>query len=632
MCGIVGYLGVRSPARVILDSLDTLEYRGYDSAGMALMTQEGQPVEVFKAPGKLLNLRALISQDLLNQNGPALKAGIGHIRWATHGAPTQVNAHPHQGKTGRVTLVHNGIIENYSALKEQLLAQGVVFLSETDTECIAHLLEVALADTPDFLQALLSVTRQLQGAFALSVMDANDPLKLYAVRKQAPLVVGRRLDPVQPEFIIASDTVAMANVANEVLYLSDGELVVIDASQVRRFTLDGTEQPALFQPLISSALTIDKKGFKHFMLKEIHEQPDVLRNGLMGRLVGVEAPIALENDCLFKTVSSVQDVMPLLSSVARLVVIGCGTSYNAALVGKYFIEEVAGMPVEVEAAGEFRYRKPVLGPDTLLVAISQSGETADTLEAVRLAKGLGVRTLAVTNRTDSSLAREVEATLAVRAGVEVSVCATKSFVAQVLVLMLIGLAIAESRNAMPHNEIVALKQELLALPTRLESYLGDVADVAQLAKAYGHVKHMLFIGRGVLYPVALEGALKLKEISYIHAEGYSGAELKHGPIALLDAEMPVVAVLSPGRLFDKVLTNCQEAKARDAQLIGITSHQDDKRLAGVFNHVLPMPASDERLAPLVSVVPLQLLAYYMAEHLGKDVDQPRNLAKSVTVE
>lgn len=630
MCGIVGYLGPKAPVGILVESLRQLEYRGYDSAGVAV-AQDGDPIAVYKAAGKLANLEAVLPEALYRQNGQRIKRGIGHIRWATHGAPTQANAHPHQGSTQRVCLVHNGIIENFSELKHELEAEGIVFQSQTDTEVVAHLLEQELTRQPDhsMRKALVQVAKRLEGAYALTVLDQNDPGRLYALRKHAPLVVGLG----EGEQFVASDTVALVRYTNRVIYLHDGDIAEITLDGVRITTLDKEEtvQPTV-EVLNVGPLTIDKKGFKHFMLKEIYEQPDVVRHSLYGRLLGTDEPLALVNNSAFIK-GEPPSILPLLQGINRIVIIGCGTSYNAGLVGKYAMEELVRLPVEVEAAGEFRYRNPVLDSRTLLVAISQSGETADTLEALRLAQKAGTPTVAVTNREDSTMAREVDAVLGVRAGVEVSVCATKSFVAQVVVLLLLGMTLAEQRQSADPAVLHNLKHELLTLPTHMEAYLSDTGAVQQLARQYGHVKNMLFIGRGINFPVALEGALKLKEISYIHAEGYSGAELKHGPIALLDTEMPVVATLVPGRLFDKTLSNCQEARAREAQLIAFTPVEaSDPRLAHTFQHVLPIPKTSELLSPLVTTIPLQLLAYFMAEYLGKDVDQPRNLAKSVTVE
>ncbi|MDX2085149.1 MAG: glutamine--fructose-6-phosphate transaminase (isomerizing) [Candidatus Melainabacteria bacterium] len=631
MCGIVGYLGKRTVVPVLIDGLRYLEYRGYDSAGIAFLQNDQQAFAVYKKSGKLSNLEAILPPNVFEPNGHQLHVGIGHIRWATHGAPTDLNAHPHLGAQGDIALVHNGIIENYGEIRQQLTAQGYVFQSQTDTECVAHLLESAMAQALgaapeiDFLETIRRAFSQLRGAYALTIANRKFPDRLYVVRNHAPLVIGVG----DQEYMVASDSVAVSSVVDRVVYLKDREIAEISPQGIRLMTLDGVLLEPRVDVLQSGPLLIDKKGFKHFMLKEIYEQPDVLRNSLSGRLLSADHPVQLFDES--------DSVMERLLTAKRLLIIGCGTSYNAGLVGKYFIEEVARIPVQVEAAGEFRYRKPVLDADTLVVAISQSGETADTLEAIRLAQLQGAATLVLTNREDSTMARETDAVLSVRAGVEVSVCATKSFLAQVVVLYLLGLFLAERRQTLSPEALTELKSGLVRLPIALEALLSDTEPIQALAKKYGHARDVLFIARGVNYPVALEGALKLKEISYIHAEGYSGSELKHGPIAMLDESIPVVSVLVPGPVFDKMLSNCQEAKAREARVIGIIASNAppeslSEEIRQVFEDVVIIPAVEELLSPLLTTVPLQLVAYYMAEYLGKDVDQPRNLAKSVTVE
>lgn len=635
MCGIVGYLGPKSPVPLLVESLRLLEYRGYDSAGVAVFDEAGGGFESFKAIGKLKNLEAVLPTRLMEPNGKAIHSGIGHIRWATHGAPTQVNAHPHISHNGQVMLVHNGIIENYADLRAKLEAKGCTFVSQTDTETVAHLLESEHQPGEPFLETLQRVLPQITGAYALTVMHQSQPHKLYVARQQAPLVIGLNDDALW----VASDALAVAAHTDRIVYLEDGQVaelsVEIDSAPLLRLfnRLGESLQPRVEQ-LQTGPLTVDKRGFKHFMLKEIHEQPDVLRNSLLGRLETAASPVELSS---YQRNNAPQqsDLQTLLAGINRVVIIGCGTSYNAGLVGKYFIEELVRLPVEVEAAGEYRYRNPVLSPQTLVLAISQSGETADTLEAIRQAKRAGAKTLVVTNREDSSMAREVDAVLPVRAGIEVSVCATKSFVAQIAVLYLLGLFLAETLKTTSPERLLQVKQDFLRLPTLLEGYLNDQAAlkaVEAVAHQYAQSANMLFIARGINFPVALEGALKLKEISYIHAEGYSGAELKHGPIALLDSTMPVMAVLAAGEVFEKCLSNCQEAKARAAKVVAFTNVPSHPAYGDTFEAVLPLPAVDELLSPLLMTVPLQLLAYYSAEHLGKDVDQPRNLAKSVTVE
>jgi glucosamine--fructose-6-phosphate aminotransferase (isomerizing) len=636
MCGIVGYLGKKKVVPLIVDSLRQLEYRGYDSAGVAYL-EDDQSLKVYKASGKLANLENVLPEAAYQQNGGKTHLGIGHIRWATHGAPNDINAHPHLSQSGEIALVHNGIIENFQDIKNELSQKGYHFSSDTDTECVAQLLDFCYQQAKlhakenptqenfiDFFQVIREALTKLRGAYALAVITKSDPDKLYAVRSHAPLVIGVG----QNEHLVASDVVALAEHTNKVIYLKDQEIAEISDKGVRLMTLDGETVYPIVEQITTGPLLIDKKGFKHFMLKEIHEQPDVVRNSLAGRLLGVEQPIQMlpETDAKGETLSQ------MLVGTRRIYVIGCGTSFHAGLVGKYFIEEMVRVPVEVEAAGEFRYRNPIIDSETTVVVISQSGETADTLEALRQSAQKGAKVIAITNREDSTMAREAHFVLPVRAGVEVSVCATKSFTAQIIVLYLLGLKMAEVRNHPDQALIQQLKTELLKVPALIESILASPEPIQAMAKEYGSARDILFIARGINFPVALEGALKLKEISYIHAEGYSGSELKHGPIAMLDRSIPVVSVLVPGIVQDKMISNCQEAKARDAQMLAFTSDPEIASMNKLFDSTMTIPQTHELLSPLLTSVPLQLLAYYMAEFLGKDVDQPRNLAKSVTVE
>lgn len=631
MCGIVGYLGKKSVVPVIVESLRQLEYRGYDSAGVAFL-EDDQNLKVYKSSGKLANLEKHLPPALSAKNGHHTHLGIGHIRWATHGAPTDTNAHPHVSVCGEIALVHNGIIENYVELKTELQQKGYTFSSDTDTECVVHLLadlyKQALAENPEvnFFDVIRTALTKLKGAYALAVITRRNPEKLYAVRSHAPLVIGVGDD----EFMVASDVVAVAEHTNRIIYLRDQEIAEISTHTVQIMTESGETVTPIVEQITTGPLLIDKKGYKHFMLKEIHEQPDVVRNSLAGRLNGADQPIAL----LPQENPQAALLQTLLKDTQRIYIVGCGTSFHAGLVGKYFIEELVRIPVEVEAAGEFRYRNPIIDEHTLVIAISQSGETADTLEALRQSARKGAKVLVATNRAeDSTMAREGDVVLAVRAGVEVSVCATKSFVAQIVVLYLLGLAMAERRNTYDSVLISLLKNELLRIPTLIEAVLSSPEPLQALAKKYGNARDILFIARGINYPVALEGALKLKEISYIHAEGYSGSELKHGPIAMLDSSIPVLSVLVPGIVLDKMVSNCQEAKARDAQVVAITSAPElTEETNTLFDDTISIPKCQELLSPLLTTVPLQLIAYFMAEHLGKDVDQPRNLAKSVTVE
>jgi glutamine---fructose-6-phosphate transaminase (isomerizing) len=632
MCGIVGYVGRRSLAPMLVESLRTLEYRGYDSSGIALWNNATQAIDIHKATGKLLNLINVLPSDLL-QDSPAdtLQVGIGHIRWATHGSPTLQNAHPHHGQKGDVVLVHNGIIENFAELKQELQAKGYVFNSQTDTETVAHLVEETLQETNhDFIAAIAKVRTKLHGAYALTMMHKQAPGKLYVARQQAPLVVGIGQ---QGEYWVASDVVALVPYTNQIVYLEDGQYAELSPEGgIRLFGKQNEPVDVNISTIQTGPLTVDKKGYKHFMLKEIYEQPDVVRNALLERISNSDSPVHLANDTPVPE-KATSTIAELTKTAERVVIIGCGTSFNAGMVAKYLIEELVRVPVSVEAAGEYRYRTPVLDDKTLVIAISQSGETADTLEALRMAIREGAKTIALTNRPDSTMAREVDAVINVRAGVEISVCATKSFVAQIIALYLLGALMCEQRIGEAKATVLKeLKHALFQLPTLMEAALSNTEPLQKLARHYGNTHSMLFIARGITFPVALEGALKLKEISYIHAEGYSGAELKHGPIALLDEHMPVLSLLAAGSVFDKMLSNCQEAKARAAQMIAITNQSVPNGYETTFDDVVMYPACHEWVAPLLGSIPLQLFSYYTAEFLGKDVDQPRNLAKSVTVE
>ena len=634
MCGIVGYLGHKSPIPLIVDSLRHLEYRGYDSAGVAYLDDENL-LRIYKASGKLINLENLLPPELqlrqLSQNGNGHRhIGIGHIRWATHGAATDNNAHPHTGNRSEIAIVHNGIIENFYEIRQELQAKGHVFHSETDTESIVHLLEsIAEEGETDFCKVILKALTKLDGAYALTAISKKHPNRLYAARHQAPLVIGLGQDANgHPEYIVASDAVAIVQHTNKLIYLKDGEIAEVSPEGLRLMNFKGEIIQPVIETISTDPLTIDKKGYKHFMLKEIYEQPDIVRNSLSGRLKSIHQPIWLLGD----TPEAETLFNAFLDTIDRVVIIGCGTSYNAGLVGKYFIEELVQVPVEVEAAGEFRYRNPFISPRDLVVTISQSGETADTLAALRLAHQKGAKVLNLTNREDSTMAREADFVMPVRAGVEVSVAATKSFTAQVTALYLLGIALAEKRQAASPEQLEALKADLLKIPSRIETVLHNTDALQALARKYGNTRDVLFIARGVNFPVAMEGALKLKEISYIHAEGYSGSELKHGPIAMLDSSIAVVSVLTKGTVFEKMISNCQEAKARDARVVAITNTPIPPALQNTFEDIVEISECMEQLSPLLTTIPLQLLAYYMAEFLGKDVDQPRNLAKSVTVE
>ena len=629
MCGIVALVGSREAAPQLLEGLRQLEYRGYDSAGIATVAAPGV-LTCLRAKGKLRNLTAFVEA----QGAPG-QCGIGHTRWATHGKPEERNAHPHRSSDGAVAVVQNGIIENHRSLREQLQASGVVFQSETDTEVIPHLLAVELQQlqagggTPGgglLLEALQRVLPKLQGAYALAVIWNQAPGALVVARKAAPLLIGLG----EGEFLCASDTPALAGFTRTILPMEDGEVALLSPLGVELYDAAGVRQQRMPTQLSGVDHVADKREFRHFMLKEIHEQPETAELWVARHLpqgLATEQPVALPMDDAF------------YAGIERIQILACGTSRHAAMVGAYLLEQFAGIPTSVYYASEFRYAPPPLAPHTLTIGVTQSGETADTLAALameaerRLAHGdpaFAPRQLGVTNRPESSLSRQVPHILDIGAGIEVGVAATKTFLGQLLAFYGLAMAFAARRGARSAAEIKALADELRTLPQQLRQ-LVDLHDQRSeaLAHRFADTQDVIFLGRGINYPIALEGALKLKEISYIHAEGYPAGEMKHGPIALLDSRVPVVSIAVPGVVFEKVLSNAQEAKARDAQLIGVAPQGPDTDL---FDELLPVPSVSEWLSPLLTVVPMQLLSYHIAAHRGLDVDQPRNLAKSVTVE
>ena len=629
MCGIVALVGSREAAPQLLEGLRQLEYRGYDSAGIATVAGQGQ-LTCLRAKGKLRNLTACFEAE-----GAPGQCGIGHTRWATHGKPEERNAHPHRSGDGALAVVQNGIIENHRALREQLEASGVVFQSETDTEVIPHLLAAELQQlqaagaTPGgglLLEALQRVLPKLQGAYALAVIWDQAPGALVVARKAAPLLIGLG----EGEFLCASDTPALAGFTRTILPMEDGEVALLSPLGVELYDAVGVRQQRMPTQLSGADHVADKREFRHFMLKEIHEQPETAELWVARHLpqgLPPEQPVALPMDDAF------------YAGIERIQILACGTSRHAAMVGAYLLEQFAGMPTSVHYASEFRYAPPPLAPHTLTIGVTQSGETADTLAALameserRLAHGdpaFAPRQLGVTNRPESSLSRQVPHILDIGAGIEVGVAATKTFLGQLLAFYGLAMAFAARRGSRPTAEINALADELRGLPQQLRQ-LVELHDKrsAALAHRFADTQDVIFLGRGINYPIALEGALKLKEISYIHAEGYPAGEMKHGPIALLDSRVPVVSIAVPGVVFEKVLSNAQEAKARDAQLIGVAPQGPDTDL---FDELLPVPSVSEWISPLLTVVPMQLLSYHIAAHRGLDVDQPRNLAKSVTVE
>lgn len=613
MCGIVGYCGDKNAVDILIDGLSHLEYRGYDSSGVALVGKE--KISVFKAQGKLSNLVEELRKS--NPNDINSKTGIGHIRWATHGLPTVTNAHPHTCTCGGLTLVHNGIIENYQEIKLELEKQGCIFKSETDTEAAAHLIAQEYGKTNDLVEAVINATKKLKGAWAFLVMHKKEGNTIVATRKNAPLLIGVG----ENENFLASDIPAIIKHTKKAIYLNDNQITKITKDTIEIYNQDGTRGENKVEYLPFEPVALSKMGYKHFMLKEIHEQPDVVRNILQDKIKDEFSKINLANINLTKDE---------LKNINRIQIIACGTSLHAGLVGKYIIEELTGIPTDVEPSSEYIYRSTIADKNTLVIGISQSGETADTITAIKQAKEKNAHILIITNRKESILARISDSLLHVNAGIEVSVAATKSYIAQLLSIYLFAIYTAETLNK-NLDKIQEIKHELLTLPAKLEVILSNSKEIRAIAKKYSSNKNFIFIARGINYPTALEGALKLKEISYINATGYAAGELKHGPIAMLDETMPVLAILNNGIVYDKVMSNCEEAYARQAKLIGVANYIDDKH-KHIFEDYIIIPEISDIVSPALNVTVLQLLAYNIAEYLGKDVDQPRNLAKSVTVE
>lgn len=615
MCGIVGYVGNRDVVGVILNGLTNLEYRGYDSAGIAI--QDDDEIKIYKTLGKLGNLKNELELRKNELKHPV--SAIGHIRWATHGSPSVVNAHPHTCTCGKLAIVHNGIIENYKELKEELMKKGCVFRSQTDTEIIAHLIADEYSKTNDLEKAVRNSVKKLQGAYAICVMHKNVPDLIIGARKHAPMLIGIG----DGENFIASDTPAIIEYTKKTVYLDDNEIATVTKDNVKITDIEGNEIRKKIEILPWEPMALSKLGFKHFMLKEIHEQPDVIRNVLNGKLCDIDSPVVLNEVKLEKE---------KIKNLKKIEIIACGTSLHVGMAAKYIIEDFTGIPVEVEASSEYIYRKTTTDSETLVIGVSQSGETADTMTAIKQAKEKNAHVLIITNRPDSNMARLADSLIAVNAGIEVSVAATKSYIAQLVSFYLFAIHIAEVKSTADKTYLKNLKHELIQLPTKIEEILSDTSDIQKCAKTFSSFKNFIYIARGVNLATAFEGALKLKEISYINATGYPAGELKHGPIAMLDETMPVLSILMTGGItYDKVLSNSEEAKARNAKLIALTSSKDEN-LENLFDCVIRVPQVSEILSPVIACVPLQLLAYYIAEFLGKDVDQPRNLAKSVTVE
>jgi glucosamine--fructose-6-phosphate aminotransferase (isomerizing) len=610
MCGIVGAVAERNITAILVEGLKRLEYRGYDSAGVAVYTNDAK-LERLRRPGKVSELELALAEAPL-----VGRLGIAHTRWATHGAPCERNAHPHF--SGDLAVVHNGIIENHEALREQLKALGYTFTSDTDTEVIAHLLDHKLKDLHDLTVALKATVKELHGAYGLAVISARQPDRLVAARSGSPLVIGLGLG----ENFLASDQLALRQVTDRFMYLEEGDIAEIRRDSVQIWDVDGKAVERDAVQYRDGAEAADKGEFRHFMLKEIHEQPSVVQRTLEGRLS--------QNQVLVQAFGP--QAAELFAKVRNVQIVACGTSYHAGMVARYWLEELAGIPCQVEVASEFRYRKVVVQPDTLFVTISQSGETADTLAALRNAKELGfLASLAICNVGISSLVRESDLTLLTQAGREIGVASTKAFTTQLVGLLLLTLSLGQVRGTLAKGVEATLVEELRRLPTRLGEALAMDSTVEKIAELFAEKNHTLFLGRGAQFPVAMEGALKLKEISYIHAEAYPAGELKHGPLALVDNDMPVVTVAPNNELLEKLKSNLQEVRARGGELIVFADEQ-----AGMTNgegtHVVHMPHIHDILSPILYTIPLQLLSYYVAVLKGTDVDQPRNLAKSVTVE
>lgn len=613
MCGIVAYIGKRNAVPIMIEGLKRLEYRGYDSAGIAIINSDNQ-LKIYKKEGKIVELERSLSGDASQYNS---HIGISHTRWATHGEPTEINAHPHYDQDSKIALVHNGIIENYKALKHSLEQKNYHFRSETDTEVLVHLIHHFYEKEKDLLKAIQLTLKKIEGTYGIAVIHQDHPDQIIAARKGSPVILAIG----ENEFFITSDINATIVHTKKVIYLQDGELVRITPENYEIINYDNQTINPEISEIDWDISSIDKGEFKHFMLKEIFEQPVSVFNAFRGRLSD-----ELSTTRLGGLSSNTSD----LRNVKRIQIIGCGTSWHAGLIGKYIIETLARIPVEVEYASEYRYRNPIVPDDTLVFVISQSGETADTLAALKEAKAKGAKVFGITNVVGSTIARETDGGVYIHAGSEIGVASTKAFTSQVTVLSLLAVLLGRMRNISP-LEACNIIEEIRQIPDKIQFILNKNDEIREIAKIVAQSTNALYLGRGIDYPVALEGALKLKEISYIHAEGYPAAEMKHGPIALIDENMPVIALASKDYLYDKLLSNLQEVKARRGKIIAI-ANEEDNRINQIAEQVIYIPQSLPVLRPLLNVIPLQLLAYHVADLKGLDVDQPRNLAKSVTVE
>lgn len=612
MCGIVGYIGGRSAWPIIVKGLQRLEYRGYDSAGVAVINDGGLLVR--KCKGKVADLVQMVKgQDLSGS------VGIGHTRWATHGVPNDVNAHPHTSMNGKFVVVHNGIIENYREIKARLVEKGYSFKSQTDTEALANLIEsFYLNEKLTAEQAVKAALRRVIGAYGLGIICTDEPGILIAARKGSPIAIG----VAQGEYFLASDATPIVEYTDQLIYLDDEQVAVLSSDGYTISNLNDVHVDPVITHVDFDADNIDKGGFDHYMLKEIHEQPQSIADTMRGRVQSETHTINL---------GGIADAMPRLASARRIIVVACGTSFHAGLVGEYLFEQFARIPVEVEYASEFRYRDPIINDDDVIIAISQSGETADTLAAIRMAHEKGALVLGVCNVVGSSIARETDAGIYTHAGPEIGVASTKAFTSQVVVLAMMAFALGRRRGNIDEATYASLIDGLVAIPSLIAQVLDSEPQIREVSRAYQLAQNAIYLGRGYLYPVALEGALKLKEISYVHAEGYPAAEMKHGPIALIDNCMPVFVLATHDKFYDKIVNNIQEVKARRGQVVAIVT-KGDCEISKMADYVIEIPECDDALLPLVAVVPLQLISYYVAVMRGCNVDQPRNLAKSVTVE
>jgi len=609
MCGIVGYIGEQEAQPILVNGLRKLEYRGYDSAGIAVINGQGE-MNIAKSKGRLLSL-----ENKLEQNSLHGSIGIGHTRWATHGEPSEANCHPHTNQKGTISVVHNGIIENYLHLREWLTSKGYAFYSETDTEVIPNLIDYYYEG--DLLDAVMKAAAVIEGSYALGVLSVNEPSKIIAVRKDSPLIVGIG----KGEYFIASDVPAILNHSRDIIYLEDKEFVVLTEDGVSVYSQEGEKLEKEIHHVTWNADAAEKGGYEHFMIKEIHEQPKAIRDTMTSRIIPGK-PIQLD---------SINLTQEEIKKFEKIYIVACGTAYHAGVIGKYVIEKLAGIQVEVDIASEFRYRNPMMNDKTLLIVLSQSGETADTLAALREAKNRGVKVLAVTNVVGSSVAREADFVLYTWAGPEIAVASTKAYTTQLVIMYIIALYLAQNRNTLTESEIELIKTDMLTLPEKAEEMLKNKELLQKFAANTYSQRNMFFLGRGIDYAVAMEGALKVKEISYLHAEAYAGGELKHGTIALIEQGTIIIALATQSDLFEKMISNVREVTTRGAKVLGFTV-EGNTNIEKTIESVMYIPKVNDILLPVLTVIPLQLLAYYIAVQKGCDVDKPRNLAKSVTVE